>query len=43
VTDLGVGASWMGSALCDYVVGLEVEVADLRERVRRLEEGPGRP
>lgn len=43
VTDLGVGTSWMGSALCDYVVGLEAEVVDLRERVRRLEEGAGRP
>jgi hypothetical protein len=43
VTDLGESASWMGSALCDYVDGLEAEVVALRERVTRLEAGQGRP
>ena len=38
VQDMGESASWMGTALCDYVAGLESEVASLRERVRRLEE-----
>lgn len=43
VTDLGESTSWMGQALCDYVAGLDAEVADLRERVRRLEEGSSAP
>lgn len=43
VTDLGESASWMGSALCDYVAGLEAEVDALRERVTRLEEASARP
>lgn len=42
VVDLGESASWMGSALCEYVAGLEVEVASLRERVARLEEASAR-
>jgi hypothetical protein len=42
ITDLGESASWMGTALCDYVEGLETEVAMLSERVRRLEEAQGR-
>ncbi len=42
VTDLGESASWMGSALYDYVAGLEAEVADLRERLSRLEQAAGR-
>ena len=40
--DLGESASWMGTALCDYVAGLESEVVSLRERVTRLEEASGR-
>jgi hypothetical protein len=43
VTDLGESASWMGTALCDYVDGLEAEVAALRDRVRCLEEGQAHP
>lgn len=43
VTELGESASWMGTALCDYIAGLEAEIADLRERVSRLEQDPGRP
>ena len=42
VVDLGESASWMGTALCDYVAGLEAEVGSLRERVARLEEASGR-
>lgn len=43
IADLGESTSWMGTALLDYVAGLEAEIADLRERVRCLEEGRGRP
>ena len=43
VIDLGESTSWMGTALCDYVAGLETEVAELRERVARLEEARDRP
>jgi hypothetical protein len=42
VVDLGESTSWMGSALCDYVAGLEVEVASLKERVARLEQASAR-
>jgi len=42
VTELGESTSWMGAALYDYVAGLEAELADLRERVRCLEEAGGR-
>lgn len=42
VVDLGESASWMGSALCDYVAGLEAEVTSLQQRVARLEEASGR-
>ncbi|MDE3205316.1 MAG: hypothetical protein KGQ66_14005 [Acidobacteriota bacterium] len=38
LTELGESTSWMGTAICDYVAGLEAEVADLRARVARLEE-----
>ncbi len=38
LTELGESTSWMGTAICDYVAGLETEVAELRTRVARLEE-----
>ena len=41
VGDLGESNASMGSALCDYIDSLEAEVADLRERVGRLEAGQG--
>lgn len=43
IRDLGESASWMGNALYEYTAGLEAEVADLRERVRRLEEAQSPP
>lgn len=43
VTDLAEASAWMGQAVLDYAVSLETEVADLRERVRRLEERLGAP
>lgn len=43
VVDLGESSSWMGTALCDYVAGLEAEVRSLSERVARLEQAAGRP
>ena len=43
VVDMGESASWMGTALCDYVAGLEAEVTALAERVARLEQASGRP
>jgi hypothetical protein len=41
VAEMGQSTSWMGYALCDYVAGLEGEVAELRARVERLESGTG--
>ena len=41
VIDLGESAALMGGALCDYIDGLEAEIADLRERVGRLERAEG--
>ncbi|HET6963709.1 MAG TPA: hypothetical protein VFH58_02985 [Acidimicrobiales bacterium] len=41
IRDLGESTSWMGTALYNYVAGLESEVAELRERVRCLEEARG--
>ncbi len=43
IRDLGESTSWMGTALYNYISGLESEVADLRERVRCLEEAQSRP
>lgn len=43
IRDLGESTSWMGTALYNYVAGLEAEVAELRERVARLEEGAASP
>jgi hypothetical protein len=39
VTDIGLSASLMGGTLLEYVADLEKEVADLRSRLERLEEG----
>ena len=41
--DLGESSALMGSALCDYIDGLEAEVAALRDRVGRLERAQGSP
>jgi hypothetical protein len=41
LAEFGESTSWMGSALCDYIDSLEAEVADLRERVGRLEAASG--
>ena len=38
VNEFAEASAWMGQALMDYTSGLEAEVAQLRERVRRLEE-----
>lgn len=43
VIDLGESTALMGSALCDYIEGLEAEVAALQERVGRLEQAQGPP
>jgi hypothetical protein len=40
VATLGGSTALMGEALCDYVAGLEQEVAELRARVARLEQPP---
>ena len=43
VTEFGESTSWMGTALCQYIEGLETEVAELRERVARLEQSRSHP
>lgn len=43
MSEFGESTSWMGTALCDYIEGLEAEVAALRERVARLEQAPPSP
>lgn len=43
INEFAGSTAGMGQALVDYVAGLEAEVADLRERVRCLEERLGNP
>jgi hypothetical protein len=43
VVEFAESSAWMGQALLDYTASLEAEVADLKERVRCLEQGPGAP
>lgn len=43
VVEFAEASAWMGQSLLDYTATLEAELAALRERVRRLEEGAAAP